>query len=311
MKRPFILDIDTSFDSMSAAYIAASAYGSKLACITTVFGCFSDVETATSHALQAVALAKAKVKVYSGCAQPMAKKLSFGRDMHVLEHRRENIITGQNIKCAPVVVEQAEKSHAVTELMRLLRKGDQKYDIVLLGPATNLACALRIDATIAKNIGVLYVRAGAIHCADVTQYAEKNAWSDPEALQIVTHCGCDVVMLPLDTALASTLSIGFMDRLEGAKDPKGKFVFEGLHNVAHDCYTIGIPMPGCLLLSCIADPGMIKQTSREYIDVCLDFSAGEGKTLLADTNLIDRFNVQMIRKADRSAFEMYMQEKLT
>lgn len=314
MNNKLILDIDASFDNMAAAIIAAE--GNKLECIMTVFSCFETVEKGTLRALQANAIDGKNIPVYQGCAQPMSKKLSFGRDQHVILHRQEAIQTSYSLRCAPVQIGKAEKEHAVTKYMELLSNKGSKYDVMLLGPATNLACALRIDSKIANQIGTLYIRAGGINKADVTAYSEKNAWSDPEALQIVSHCGCKIKMLPLDTCLESTIGTCLMDKLEkkllAETDPsqKDKCVFEGLHNAAHDPYTIGIPLNGCLMLACVDDPEMILETSKEYMDVCLDFNYGEGKTLIADSNLIDTYNLELIRKVDKDKFATYIQNNL-
>ncbi len=312
MKNRYIVDIDACFDSFAAAYLAASADSKRLACVTTVFSPFADVETSTRHALQALSLAGSKARVYAGCAQPMVKKQSYGRDFNVIEHRREINVRNCTLKCAPTDIPSAEKTHAVTQLLNLLRPGNETFDIILLGPATNLACALRIDPTIAKNIGTLYVRAGAVSRADVTPYAERNAWADPEALQIVTHCGCDVCMLPLDVCLDAALSNQFLNSMEHNKKPGSKMMFEGMNNAAVDCYTPGVPLPGCMMIACVEEPAIVQSISKEVMDVCLDFSHGEGRTLFADANLMEnnQFHLCLIRAADAAGFETWMRHRL-
>ena len=303
MKNKLIIDMDASFDSLVAAYMLLKDHPEGIECIMTVAGCFSDVKKSTERAMQANILAGTEISVFSGCNAPLAKRLSYGRDLNVPVHRREAIEAGYNLKCVPVAdPSKAVKTHAVTKYTDLLRTGNEKYDILLLGPATNLACALRIDSSLAKNIGTLYVRAGAICKADVTVFAEKNAWADPEALEIVTHCGIRTVMLPLDTAMDACVTTAYMDSFRSSATEFGKIMYEGLNNLSRDCYTPEIPVPGCLLAACIVDPGIILETSKEQMNVCLDFSHGEGRTLFADANLCEDFNVELIRKTARSAF---------
>lgn len=72
--------------------------------------------------------------------------------------------------------------------------------IVAIGPMTNLATAIRLEARFAGAVRELVLMAGAAttYAQNVTPVADFNAYADPEALQIVLTSGAPIRMVGLD-----------------------------------------------------------------------------------------------------------------
>jgi len=92
-------------------------------------------------------------------------------------------------------------------MVQVVRESPLPVDIFISGPATNLAEALRIDPSIASNIGEVHIMGGAIYVPGNVgvesgwvrnDVAEWNIWVDPVAAEELLSAGLDVRLSPLD-----------------------------------------------------------------------------------------------------------------
>jgi inosine-uridine nucleoside N-ribohydrolase len=72
----------------------------------------------------------------------------------------------------------------------------------VLGPHTNTAKLLKAYPDVNRYINRIVFMGGGLKRANMTPYAEFNAWTDAESLKIVveetTRLGIQLVMVPLD-----------------------------------------------------------------------------------------------------------------
>lgn len=80
----------------------------------------------------------------------------------------------------------AATEHAALAILRLSHQYDGELMLVMLGPLTNLALALKLDPTLPSRIKRIVVMGGAVTChGNITPVAEFNIAFDPEAAHVV------------------------------------------------------------------------------------------------------------------------------
>ena len=107
-------------------------------------------------------------------------------------------------------------------------------DLLMIGPLTNLALALRRTPGIAKGIGQLTVMGGTLHGrGNVTPAAEFNIFCDPEAAAIVLGAGLDTTVVPWEPCVGHFLEGDDIDRMfQAAPESDYKAFVRGL--MEHD-----------------------------------------------------------------------------
>ena len=96
-------------------------------------------------------------------------------------------------------------------------KGD-RVDILMIGPLTNLALALRLEPSILDGIGTLTIMGGNVYGrGNTTPAAEFNIYADPEAAHVVLTAGIETVVIPWEPCLTH-----FME------GPRVDALFEGI-----------------------------------------------------------------------------------
>jgi len=79
-----------------------------------------------------------------------------------------------------------QQEHAVTALIRLINQKPNVYTLVLLGPMTNLALAVRLDPSIGTKLkSIIFVGGSTNGKANISLTSEQNIQCDAEAAHIV------------------------------------------------------------------------------------------------------------------------------
>ncbi len=106
----------------------------------------------------------------------------------------------------PEAVESVQSISAVKLIIQTVKHSPQPITILATGPLTNIAQALRIDPSIAKNISRVQLMGGAVYApGNLSEFsptnntsAEWNIWVDPVAATEVFLSGVPVYLTPLD-----------------------------------------------------------------------------------------------------------------
>lgn len=107
------------------------------------------------------------------------------------------------------------KLPAYLDMIEKIKNSDEKVDLVMTGPITDLAKALDTDASIADNIAKVYWMGGSLDghgnviAVDADGSQEWNAFWDPEAVERVLQSDLDIQMVGLE----STEEIPLTDEL--------------------------------------------------------------------------------------------------
>lgn len=227
MANRLIFDTDGGVDDAQALLLLIAA-GRAPDAITTVYGNVS-LEAATENVLAILAAAGVHIEVHAGAAQPLVETRIDARHVH-----GEDGLGG-----APRPTETRDLAgwdavQFLTATLSAAADSADPVDLLMVGPLTNLALALRRTPRITKGIGRLTVMGGTLNGrGNVTPAAEFNIFCDPEAAAIVLGAGLDATVVPWEPCLSHFLVGSDIDRvLEAAPDSEYKAFVRGL--VAHE-----------------------------------------------------------------------------
>jgi purine nucleosidase/non-specific riboncleoside hydrolase len=202
-----IFDSDGGVDD-SQALILLVANGIVPNLITTVFGNVGR-DQATTNLLAVAAHLGVDVPVHKGADRPIIQPVIDAKHVH----------GNDGLGGAPRPANQAAPSaeDGVSAMIRVFRDAasrGEKADILMIGPLTNLALALRLDPSIVDGIGTLFIMGGTIHGrGNTTPAAEFNIVADPEGAHIVLTAGIETIIVPWETCVAHYMDGSRVDAL--------------------------------------------------------------------------------------------------
>ncbi len=193
--RHFIIDTDTASDDAVALVMALQHPDIAIDAITLVAGNVP-VEQGVQNALYTVELCKQQVPVYAGMARPILHPLETAQYIHGID--------GLGDIGLPLHSRQPAHGHAVDVLVNTINRSPGEITLVALGPLTNIAFALRFDASIAHKVKECIIMGGVGKgIGNVTPVAEYNIWVDPEAAKIVFESGMPITMVGWDVCVSA------------------------------------------------------------------------------------------------------------
>ncbi len=193
MTRKFIFDSDGGVDD-AQALIMLVANGKVPDLITTVFGNVGR-DQATTNLLAVCAHLGVEIPVHVGADRPLVQPIIDATHVH-----GEDGLGGAR---RPEKQALSASNDGVGELRRAF--GDaaargERVDILMIGPLTNLALALRLEPQIVDGIGTLTIMGGNVYGrGNTTPAAEFNIYADPEAAHVVLTAGIETVVVPWET----------------------------------------------------------------------------------------------------------------
>ncbi|WP_439600012.1 nucleoside hydrolase [Devosia sp.] len=194
-KRTFIFDSDGGVDD-AQALILLVANGKVPDLITTVFGNVGR-DQATTNLLATCAQLGVSIPVHRGADRPLTQPIIDAKYVHGDD--------GLGGAPRPATQEAHTSDDGVGVLIRTFNaakaKGE-KADILMIGPLTNLALALRLDPSIIDGIGTLTIMGGNVYGrGNTTPAAEFNIYADPEGAHVVLTAGIETVVIPWEPCL--------------------------------------------------------------------------------------------------------------
>ena len=302
-KRKLIFDVDTGSDDALAVMMAQLSQEFEIVALCSVNGNHA-VEFTTENTVRLAEFLGMDCPVYRGCALPMVSTL--------LAYRRPNIpITetypmdahGLYLDLPKAVRKKVEQISAVEFYVEYLQSIEEPVTVVAVGPLTNLGLALRICPKIAENIQEIVIMGGGYHeCNCDPGAAEWNIWIDPEAAQIVFHCGAPITMMPIDATHQALVTREESEMLLTKKSKSAKAAAEMIQRRI-TAYNYGQPMTipdsapihDALCVAYLLDPSVITESKMLHIDVSCAPDSSDGATLAADNAVQRRCNIPNVR----------------
>lgn len=199
-KKKLIIDTDCGSDDAIAIAMALKDPNFDIKAITAVSGNV-EAKQAVQNTLTTLEYVDTYYPpVYLGARKMLLKELVFAHETHGDD--------GMGDLGFKPKKEKAAEGNAVFKMIEMLNKGEQdEYDIIALGPLTNIALALRLDYQAMKKIDNLIIMGSAgLGWGNVTPVAEFNIWQDAEAAKIVIESGLEkIVLVGWDACLGDSM----------------------------------------------------------------------------------------------------------
>lgn len=293
-----ILDTDGGVDDAQALMMLI-AHGRAPMAVTTVFGNVS-LDLATDNILATLATAGASIPVHKGADRPLVQPVIDATDIH-----GEDGLGGAP---RPAKVDAPASDDAVSFLRDAFRgaaQKSQKIDILMIGPLTNLALALRTEPAIIEGIGQLTVMGATVYGrGNVTPAAEFNIFADPEAAEIVFSAEIETVVIPWEPCLNHPISGDAVDAIfAGAPASKARDFSQALArhvrqgNIERgnaDCLDLVDPLAAAVLI----DPGIVTQSLSASIAVSLAPGITRGMTVIDPSGRLGTPKATIIEEVD-------------
>jgi purine nucleosidase len=199
--RPVHFDCDTGIDDALALAHLLSRPTVDLVSISTVSGNTTSAQAA-ANTLDLLALARRDdIPVAVGASGSLVGDYRGGAP-HV---HGGNGIGGIDL---PRAAASAATISGPSQIVRTAREHPGELELIAVGPLTNLAHALDLDADLPTLVKQVTIMGGAVWVpGNITEHAEANIANDPEAAEAVFASGWPITLVPLDVTLQH--SIGF------------------------------------------------------------------------------------------------------
>ena len=281
-----ILDTDGGVDD-AQALIMLVANGLVPDAVTTVFGNVGLDAGDAQHAGHAGGASGPMCPVHAGADRPLTQPVIDAKYVHGDDGLGGAPRPGKQDR--PGRQRRRRRLPAPRPSRAAGAKGE-KVDILMIGPLTNLALALRLEPTIIDGIGTLTIMGGNVYGrGNTTPAAEFNIYADPEAAASrASRADIDTVVVPWEPCVTHSMT-GAAGRRAVRRYPgraRSKTFSQALarharadHRAAMAAATtsslsIRSPPPWCI------DPSIVTKSIRASVDVALAPGITRGMTLV-------------------------------
>ena len=195
-----------------------------------------------------------------------------------------------------------------TEMLTcIIQESPRKVHLIVLGPLTNIAKALRDEPRLVNNLEMITIMGGAVNVpgnvgtsSDIqNDVAEWNIYVDPVAAALVFTSGVPITLVPLDATNSVPLTMDFFKRLEKDRTTSvAEFVYRVLaaqeENVRSGYYYFWDP-----LAAAIATEDELGVFQEKHLVVVEEEGPESGRTMESDDGSLIRVAVG----ADKERFE--------
>lgn len=210
-----LIDTDPGTDDAIALFMALAAPALEVRLVTCCGGNVGLAHT-LANARALVGLAGGGVPVVAGAERALLGGFTSETKVHG-GNGMGGLVLPEGPPAMPGVAADAIRA-------ALREAPPEGLTLVGIGPATNLALALASEPALLERVAEIVLMAGAWGEGNITPSAEFNAWSDPEALQLVLSCGRPVTLATLEVtaqALCTPARIAAL-RAAGARRAGGE-----------------------------------------------------------------------------------------
>ncbi|MDB5542592.1 MAG: nucleoside hydrolase [Devosia sp.] len=297
-KRKFIFDSDGGVDD-AQALILLVANGKVPDLITTVFGNVGR-DQATTNLLAVCAHLGVSIPVHRGADRPLTQPIIDAKYVH-----GDDGLGGAPRPAKQDIHTSDDGVSVLVSTFRAAAARGEKVDILMIGPLTNLALALRLDPAIVAGIGTLTIMGGNVYGrGNTTPAAEFNIYADPEAGHVVLTAGIETVVIPwepctthfmegdkvdaLFASLPATPLKSFSEALQ--KHARGNGVRRG----SPDRFLYVDPLAAAVVL----DPSMVTRSTLASSSVELAPGLTRGMTLVDPSGRLGTPKITFVEEVD-------------
>ena len=206
--------------------------------------------------------------------------------------------------------------HAVNFIIDTIKKYPRDVTLLVIGPMTNVALAIRMSPEIVPLIKRIVYMAGAFEVpGNTTPAAEMNVWYDPEAARIVVRQPIDQVFIPLDVTNTVPMTREIFDRLTAAPEtPVAKLLASsGLARRFRDDPAAISYIYDTLALAYLVDSTYATDVKDLWVDVDCTWGPSYGRTLGYENELPAKLlqKAKVVRRFDNRRFFAFYIDLMT
>lgn len=296
-RNRLILDTDGGVDD-AQALLMLIANGRVPDAITTVFGNVG-LDAATRNILSTLAVTHSDIPVHAGAGRPLTQAVIDAKYIH-----GEDGLGGAPRPEHRAEIASADANGFLIESFKSASDRGEKVDLLMIGPLTNLALALRLEPSIINGIGQLTIMGGTVYGrGNTTPAAEFNIYADPEAAAIVFGADIDIVVVPWEPCMLHYISGPEVDALfEPVADSPQKAFSLALARHARqttesygggDNFRFVDPLAAAVLI----EPELVTKSIRASVDVALAPGIARGMTLVDPSGRLGTPMVTLVEEA--------------
>ena len=283
MPTPVIIDCDPGHDDVFAIWLAAANPEIDLRAITSVAG-NGRIEHTTLNARIACTVAGIHgVPIARGAAEPLAQELEPAEWIH-----GANALGGPELPEPTVPLDERD---AVQLIRDVLTESDRPVVVIATGPLTNIAHVVQRHPEVLAKIDRVVWMGGSTGRGNVSAYAEFNAWTDPESIQVVLDSGVAFTMVGLNISHQALITPPVRARVRAAGNRTGSFGYELLEFFCSTYNTFeGMPdgpLHDPITVAMVIDPA-VATTVETRMDVELKGTETRGATCVDLLNITKR-----------------------
>lgn len=199
-----LIDCDPGHDDAVAILYAARHLDVRA--ITTCHG-NNTLEHVTRNALSVLTLGGLDIPLAMGCAAPLA-----GPPVTPASSHGKTGLDGTDLPApdrAPIA------AHAIDVIIETARAHQGELVLAMIGPATNVAMALKREPRLASWLREITLMGGSTGHGNITATAEFNVWADPEAAAVVFASGAAIRMVGYNVTARTGTDAAAIARLLG------------------------------------------------------------------------------------------------
>ena len=257
--RKIIIDTDTGADDSSAIILAARTPGIQILGVTVLAGNV-DLVQGTRNVLAALELAGCDAPVYKGSNETYSGKeiiieSVFGKD-------------GMGEKDLIHPTGKAQDKDAIDFILETVRENPGEVEIVMLGPATNIARAIDRDPETMKQVKKIWSMGTAgLGTGNATPVAEFNVYADAPAYRRLLDAGLPITIIGLDVCGGDALWTPEDEKKLAESGETGSFIvdsFSKLRELYAKNGSNGYMNCDSLAMACVVKPDFINDTILCY-----------------------------------------------
>ena len=284
--RKLIIDTDAGVDDSQAILMALTHPNTIVSAITMVTGNVH-VTAVSKNVPRVLDICDADIPFYVGADTPLVAPYVDAAHVH-----GDDGFGGADI---PHSTRQPEAEHAVHALIRLINEHPNEYEILALGPLTNLALAVRLDPTLPDKIKRLVIMGGTIGAhGNATALAEYNFYADPEAVQIVLDTFGKAQPYPelisWETTLAHCMTWDWYEAWCNCATPRSEFVGKISNRFVQSLKARNVTkyaLPDPLAMAITLEPDLIEQSGDYFTVMELAGTYARGQLMVDYRGMID------------------------
>ena len=218
--RKFIIDTDTASDDAAALMLAALSPDVEILGVTTLTGNV-DIEQSARNALATLEACGSAVPVYKGALRPLFREREETISIHGADGMGDcDLIHPKGA---------AQDKRAVDFILETVAAHPGEIELIVLGPATNIALAILQDReTMSKVKHIWSMGTPGFGAGNASPVAEFNVFIDAEAYKIMLDSGLPVTILGFDMCLGeSCFTSSEVDQIASKQGTPGEFLMKG------------------------------------------------------------------------------------